>query len=155
MEQFMVTPVRARIYYQIEEKICERGDYRVNGDLIPGYRNYYYKSAIWLTWRLPRSKTNLLRSVRKWKWEHPGITYDQSKMDLEKRRQDHFDDFTIENKRLKNYDIFHGMESTIYTQIYNKRGPSEIRVFFDDGREVVIKPGKRKNILAKLEKMLN
>ena len=151
----MARPVRARVYYQIEEKICERGDYVIDKEKIAGYRNYFYKSAIWLTWKLPRSKLNLLNSIRKWKWKHPGINYDQSKMDLDKRYQDYYSDYTVEDKKLKNYDIFHGMESTIYTQIQNTSGPSEIRVFFDDGKEVKIKPDCRKNVLKKLEKMLN
>jgi hypothetical protein len=151
----MARPVRARIYYQIEEKICERGDYLINDKRIPGYRNYFYKSAMWLTWKLPRSTMALISSVRKWTWRHPGITYDQCKMDLEKRRQDHFADYTLNNKKIKNYDRFHGQESTIFTQIQNKTGPSEIYVFFDDGREVKIKRDKPNRVLKKLQQILN
>ncbi len=151
----MAKPVRARIYYHIEEKICERGDYLINDELVPGYRNYYYKSALWLTWRLPRSKTKLLRSLKKWKWKHPGIEYDQSKMDLEKRYQDYYADFSIDDRKIQNYDKFHGLESTIYTQIQNKTGPSEIYIFFDDGQEISIKPACREKVLKKLEKLLN
>ena len=40
----MAKPVRARIYYKIEEKMCERGNYLIKGSKIPGYRNYYYKN---------------------------------------------------------------------------------------------------------------
>jgi len=151
----MARPVRARVYYQIEEKICERGDYVIDREKIPGYRNYFYKSAIWLTWKLPRSRMNLINSIRKWKWIHPGINYDQSKMDLDKRYQDYYSDYTVDDKKLKNYDKFHGMESTIYTQIQNKTGPSDIRVFFEDGKEVKIKPDNPKKVLKKLEKILN
>jgi hypothetical protein len=151
----MAKPVRARIYYKIEEKIVERGDYIINDEQIPGYRNYYYNSAIWLTWKLPRSTMSLISSIRKWTWTHPGIKYDQSKMDLDKRRQDHFMDFTIEDKRIKKYDKFLGQESTIHTQIQNTSGPSEIYVFFDNGKEIRIKANGREKVLAKLQQLLN
>jgi len=151
----MAKPIRARIYYHIEEKICEKGNYLIDDELIPGYRNYYYKSALWLTWRLPRSKTKLLRSVKKWKWKHPGIEYDQSKMDLENRSQDYYADFLLDDRRIENYDKFHGLESTIFTQIQNKIGPSEIYIFFDNGKEIYIKPASPKRVLKRLEKLLN
>jgi hypothetical protein len=151
----MAKPVRAKIYYQIEEKICERGDYVINNKRVPGYRNYYYRSALWLIWRLPRSKSKLLKSVKKWKWKHPGIEYDQSKMDLEKRCQEHYTDFSLDDKKILHYDGFHGLESTIYTQIRNKNGPSEISIFFDDGQEIFIKPVDREKVLKRLQKLLN
>lgn len=151
----MAKPVRAKIYYKIEEKICERGDYFINNEMIPGYRNYFYQSAIWLTWKLPRSTMALISSVRKWTWRHPGIKYDQSKMDLDKRRQDHYTDYTVKDKKIKKYDKFHGQESTIYTQIRNTTGPSEIYVFFDDGKEIRIKPNGREKVLEKLQQILN
>ena len=151
----MAKPVRAKIYYKIEEKICERGDYVINNEMIPGYRNYFYQSAIWLTWKLPRSTRALLSSVKKWTWRHPGIQYDRSKMDLDKRRQDHYTDYTVADKKIKKYDNFHGQESTIYTQIRNTTGPSEIYVFFDDGKEIKIKPSGREKVLEKLQQILN
>ena len=150
-----VRPLRVRIYYPIIEKIREYGDFITNGTKTPGFRTYYYNSGLWLTWKLPRSKKKLLDSIRKWKWRMPGIEYDQSKMDLDKRRQDHFTDYTVENKKIKKYDKFLGQESTIYTQIQNTTGPSEIYVFFDDGKEVRIKPNGREKVLEKLQQILN
>jgi hypothetical protein len=151
----MPNPVRARIYYQIDEKICERGEYLVNAKKIRGYRNYYYKSAMWLSWKLPRSKSYFLQSVKKWNWKFPGIVYDKSRMDLEKRYQDHFDDFTIDNKSIKEYEKFHGLESTIVTQLQNKCGPSEIKIYFDNGEEMEIDIKSKDKVLKKLQKILN
>jgi hypothetical protein len=150
----MAKPVRARIYYKIEEKMCERGNYLIKGSKIPGYRNYYYKSALWLTWKLPKSKENLLRSIKKWKWESPCINYDHSKMDLNKRFQDHFDDYTADNKKIKDYDKFQGQESTIVTQIVSKKGPNQIKVFLDNGKEIEIKTTSKLTVLKKLQKLI-
>ena len=61
-------PVRVRIYYEIIEKICEHGDFILNGGTVQGFRNYYFTSGLWLTWKLPRSKKLLLQSINKWKW---------------------------------------------------------------------------------------
>ncbi len=134
-----VRPVRVRIYYPIIEKIREYGDFITNGTKTPGFRTYYYNSGLWLTWKLPRSKKKLIQSIRKWRWRMPGIEYDQSKMDLEYRHQDHYDDFDTNNKRIEHYENFHGLESTIISEIMNKSGPSEIWVFYEDGVEREIK----------------
>ena len=75
-------------------------------------------------------------------------------MDLESRRQDHFDDFDTNNKRVEHYDNFHGMESTIVTEIKNKSGPVEIRVFFDDGEEKEIKVRNRNNVIKEVDRLL-
>jgi len=148
------TAVRVRIYYQIIEKICEQGDFVCNGNTIPGFRNYYYTSGLWLTWKLPRSKKLLLDSIRKWKWRMPGIQYDHSKMDIESRHQDHFDDFDMNKKRISHYDDFHGLESTIVTEIKNKSGPSEIKVFFEDGEEKEINIHNRNSVMKEIERLL-
>jgi hypothetical protein len=76
-------------------------------------------------------------------------------MDLGKRRQDYFTDYTVDDRKIKKYDKFHGQESTIFTQIQNKTGPSEIYVFFDDGKEVKIKVDRPEKVLQKLEQILN
>jgi hypothetical protein len=147
--------VRARIYYQIDEKICERGEYLINSKKIRGYRNYYYKSAMWLSWKLPRSQSYFLKSIKRWQWKFPGIVYDKSKMDLEKRYQDHFDDFTLDNKHIKGYEKFHGLESTIVTQLQNKCGPSEIKIYFDNGEEIELDVRSKDKVLKELQKILN
>jgi hypothetical protein len=154
-KKIKIRPVRVRAYYEIIEKICERGDFLINGRRIPGYRNYYYQSGIWLTWKLPRSRKKLLQSIEKWKWRMPGIAYDRSKMDLEMRHQDHFDDFDNNNNRIARYDKFHGQEATIVTEIKNKSGPSEIKVFFEDGEEKEIKIRNRNSVLKEIERILN
>ena len=82
------------------------------------------------------------------------IEYDQSKMDLEKRYQDYYVDFSLDDKKIKHYEKFHGLEATIYTQIRNKTGPSKIYIFFDNGEEISIKPVCREKVLKKLEKIL-
>jgi hypothetical protein len=148
------TAVRVRIYYQIIEKICEQGNFVRNGSSIQGFRNYYYTSGLWLTWKLPRSKKLLMESIRKWKWRMPGIQYDHSKMDIESRHQDHFDDFDTNKKRIDHYDDFHGQESTIVTEIKNKSGPSEIRVFFENGEEKEITIRNRNSVVKEIERLL-
>jgi len=148
------TPVRVRIYYEIIEKICEQGNFILNGGSIQGFRNYYFTSGLWLTWKLPRSKKLLLQSINKWKWRMPGINYDHSKMDIESRHQDHFDDFDVNKKRIKHYDDFHGLESTIVTEIKNKSGPSEIKIFYDDGEEQKINIRNRNSVLNEIERIL-
>ncbi len=153
-KEVKVRPVRVRIYYEIIEKICEQGNFILNGSTIQGFRNYYYTSGLWLTWKLPRSKKTLLQSIQKWKWRLPGINYDHSKMDLESRHQDHFDDFDINKKRIKYYDDFHGLESTIVTEIKNKSGPSEIKVFYDDGEEKEINIRNRNSAIKEIERIL-
>jgi hypothetical protein len=147
-------PVRVHIYYNIIEKIREQGDFLVNGRMIPGVRNYYFNSGLWLTWKLPRSKKQLLDAIQKWKWRMPGIEYDHSKMDIESRHQDHFDDFDINNKRIARCEKFHGREATIVTEIQSKSGPVEIRVFFDDGREKAINVHSRTSVLRDMERLL-
>lgn len=147
-------PVRVRIYYEIIEKICEHGDFILNGGTVQGFRNYYFTSGLWLTWKLPRSKKLLLQSINKWKWRMPGINYDHSKMDIESRHQDHFDDFDVNKKPIKHYDDFHGLESTIITEIKNKSGPSEIKVFYDDGEEMVIDIRNRNSVIKDIERIL-
>jgi hypothetical protein len=147
-------PIRVRIYYEIIEKICEQGKFIRNGNTIDGFRNYYYTSGLWLTWKLPRSKKVLLQSINKWKWRMPGINYDHSKMDIESRHQDHFDDFDINKKPIQHYDDFHGLESTIVTEIKNKSGPSEIKVFYEDGEEKKIKIRNRNSVVKEIERIL-
>ena len=147
-------PIRVRIYYQIIEKICEQGKFVRNGCTIDGFRNYYYDSGLWLTWKLPRSKKMLLESVKKWKWRLPGIEYDYSKFDIENRHQDHFDDFDTNKKAINYYDDFHGLESTIVTEIKNKSGPSEIKVFYDDGEELQINIRNRNSVIKDIERIL-
>lgn len=149
-----VRPVRVRIYYDIIEKICEQGDFIINGRKIQGIRNYYYTSGIWLTWKLPRSKKKLIQSIQKWKWSLHGISYDHSKMDLESRRQDHFDDFDSHNQRIEYYDNFHGLEATIISEIKNKSGPSEIRVFYENGEEKEIEIRNRNSVIRDVERLL-
>jgi len=147
-------PIRVRIYYEIIEKICEQGNFIRNGGTIQGFRNYYYTSGLWLTWKLPRSKKLLIQSINKWKWRMPGISYDHSKIDIESRHQDHFDDFDINKKPIKHYDDFHGLESTIVTEIKNKSGPSEIKVFYDDGEEMKINIRNRNSVIKDIERIL-
>jgi hypothetical protein len=149
-----IHPVRVRIYYDIIEKIREQGDFIVNGKMIPGFRNYYFTSGMWLTWKLPRSKKKLLQSIQKWKWRSPGISYDHSKMDIESRCQDHFDDFDTNNRRIRYCDTFHGLESTIVTEITNKSGPNEIKVFYDNGEEKEIKIRQRSRVVKEIERLL-
>jgi hypothetical protein len=147
-------PVRVHIYYNIIEKIREQGDFIVHGRSIPGVRNYYFNSGLWLTWKLPRSKKQLLDAIQKWKWRMPGIEYDHSKMDLESRHQDHFDDIDTNNKRIEHSENFHGREATIVTEIKNKSGPVAIRVFFDDGKEKEISVHNRTSVLRDMERLL-
>ena len=149
-----VKPIRVRIYYEIIEKICEHGKFIRNGSTVDGFRNYYYTSGLWLTWKLPRSRKLLLESIRKWKWRMSGIQYDHSKMDIESRHQDHFDDFDVNNKRIDRYDDFHGLESTIVTEIKNKSGPTEIKVFFENGEEKEIKIRNRNSAVKEIERLL-
>jgi hypothetical protein len=84
----------------------------------------------------------------------PGIQYDHSKIDIESRHQDHFDDFDVYKKRIERYDDFHGLESTIVTEIKNKSGPSEIKVFYEDGEEKKIKIRNRNSVLNEIERIL-
>jgi hypothetical protein len=149
-----VRPVRVRIYYDILETIREQGDFIINGRVVPGVRNYYYSSGIWLTWKLPRSKKKLLASLQKWKWRLPGIDYDHSKMDLESRHQDHYTDFDEKSKPITYYDNFHGREATIVTEISNKSGPNQIKVFFNNGEEKEIKIGQRSRVIKEIERLL-
>jgi len=151
----MPRPIRVRIYYEIIEKICEQGNFVRNGSSVEGFRNYYYTSGLWLTWKLPRSKKRLLESIRKWKWRLPGIDYDYSKFDIENRHQDHFDDFDVNKKSIKYYDDFHGLESTIVTEIKNKSGPSEIKVFYDNGEEIQIDIRNRNSVVKDMERILD
>ena len=150
----LTKPVRVRIYYDIIETIREQGDFIINGRSIPGIRNYYYQSGMWLTWKLPRSRKKLLASLQKWKWRLPGIDYDHSKMDLESRHQDHYADFDADNKPITYYDNFQGHEATIVTEISNKSGPNQIRVFFDNGEEKEIKIKQRSRVLKEIERLL-
>jgi len=149
-----IRPVRVRIYYDIIEKIREQGDFIVNGKPVPGFRNYYFTSGMWLTWKLPRSRKKLIQSIQKWKWRSPGINYDHSKIDIESRCQDHFDDFDGNNKRIQHSENFHGLESTIVTEITNKSGPNEIKVFFDNGEEKEIKINQRSRVVKEIERLL-
>ena len=151
----MANPIRARIYYKIDEKICESGEYLIKDKKVRGYRNYYYKSALWLSWKLPRSKSYFLQSVKKWNWKLPGIYYDQSKVDLDKRYQDYYEDFTGDNKSISKYDKFHGLESTIISQLQNKCGPSEIKIYYDNGEEIEIDVKSKEKVLRRLQKILN
>jgi hypothetical protein len=149
-----IKPVRVRIHYEIIEKIREQGDFIINGRCIRGVRDYYYNSGIWLTWKLPRSRKKLLASLQKWKWRMPGIDYDHSKMDIEGRHQDHFTDFDENNRRITHYDNFQGHEATIVTEIINKSGPNEIKVFFDSGEEKEIKIKQRSRVVKEIERLL-
>lgn len=149
-----IRPVRVRIYYDIIETIREQGDFIINGRAVRGVRNYYYQSGMWLTWKLPRSRKKLLASLQKWKWRMPGIDYDHSKMDIESRHQDHYADFDENNKPIAYYDNFHGHEATIVTEISNKSGPNQIKVFFDNGEEKEIKIKQRSRVLKEIERLL-
>ena len=150
----MAKPVRVRIYYEIDEIIRERGDYLVGHQTIEGHRSYIYKSGLWLTWKLPRSKQKLLQTIKRWKWKSPYIDYDQAKVDLERRSQDHFEDYNLDNKKITKYDKFHGAESTIVSQIKNNDGPSEIKIFFDNGQELDVKVSSREETLLKVKKII-
>ncbi len=84
----------------------------------------------------------------------PRDNYDHSKMDIENRCQDHFDDFDQNNKRISHYDNFHGLEATIVTEITNKSGPNEIKVFYDNGEEKEIKIKQRSRVVKEIERLL-
>jgi len=131
----MANPVKIKIYYQISEKIFERGDYLIKHKKVHGHREYKYTSAVWITWNLPKSKKKLLKALRQWNWRMGEIQYDHSKVDLDRRRQDTFADYDENKKLLSVYDKFNGEENTIITRVENKSGPQRIYLYFDDGSE--------------------
>ena len=75
-------------------------------------------------------------------------------MDLESRHQDHFTDFDERNKPITYYDNFHGHEATIVTEISNKSGPTQIKVFYDNGEVKEIKIKQRSRVLKEVERLL-
>lgn len=150
----MAKPIRVKVYYDVHEKIFQNGVYLVKGKKINGHRDYYYRSALWLMWNLPRSREKLLKAIRKWSWKSMDIAYDQSKFDFNKRRQDHYSDFNENNELIEKYDRFNGEERTIVSSLSASNGPGMIKVCYDNGREEDISVTTKKETLQRVRRVL-
>jgi len=150
----MAKVVRAKIYYKVREKIFQNGDYIVEGKKIKGHRNYYYNSALWLMWNLPKSKQALLKAIEKWSWKTPDINYDHSKFDFENRRQERCVDLNENDEMIAIYQRFNGEERTIISFLEAELGPDVIKICYDDGQEKEIKITSRNDTLRRMKKIL-
>jgi hypothetical protein len=150
----MAKAVRAKIYYKVREKIFQNGDYIVAGKKVKGHRDYYYKSALWLMWNLPKSKNALLQTIEKWYWKTPDINYDHSKFDFDKRRQERCIDFNDNDELISIYQRFNGEERTIVSSLEADSGPNVIKICYDDGKEKDVKITSRRDTLRRMKKIL-
>jgi hypothetical protein len=150
----MAKPIKAKVYYIVREKIFQNGDYLVAGKKVRGHRDYYYKSALWLMWHLPKSKNALLKTIQKWSWRSPEVVYDQSKFDFEKRHQDYFADFNEDNQLIDMYEIFNGEERTIVSSLEAESGPDTIKICYDNGKEVSVKVTSKIDTLKRVKKII-
>jgi hypothetical protein len=150
----MANPVWAKIYYPVIEKIHQSGEYEIDGKKIRGYRLYYYNSALWLMWKIPKSKKDLYKAVQKWSWRTPEIKYDKSKLEIAQRHQDQVYDYNESHKQIKEYDKFNGEERTLLSSLAAKKGPEIIKVCYDNGEEKDIRVTKGNATLKRLKEKL-